>query len=177
MDVSVYNEYYFYLLERVGLYEKEIRTYSFLFKELFKTEFKWSLDRDENRAADGEELRRQFEEDTGGVTDDYDPCNMLEMLVALSLRCENDIMGTQGEDNTRQWFWDMLDNMGLDYYDNSRWNPSAVQRILNNVIFRRYDWNGNGGMFPLKNPPGDQRRVEIWYQMGSWLSENYDLVG
>ena len=102
---------------------------------------------------------------------------MLEMLVALSLRCENDIMGTQGEDNTRQWFWDMLDNMGLDYYDNSRWNPTAVQRILNNVIFRRYDWNGNGGMFPLKNPPGDQRRVEIWYQMGSWLSENYDLVG
>lgn len=177
MNTTVYSDYYIFLLEKVGLMESEMRAYSFLFHKLFNTEFKWTIDKDENRAADGEDLRREFEEDVGGLTDDYDPCNMLEMMVALACRCESDIMGVADEDNTRQWFWDMLDNLGLSYYDNSRYNPVAVERILNRLIFRRYDKTGKGGLFPLHNPKSDQREVEIWYQMGSWLNENYDLIG
>ena len=175
MNVTVYSDYYFFLLEKAGLMENEMRAYSFLFRKLFNTEFQWTIDKDENRAADGEDLRREFEEDVGGMTDDYDPCNMLEMMVALACRCESDIMGVADEDNTRQWFWDMLDNLGLSRYDNARWNPMAVERILNRLIFRRYEKSGKGGMFPLNDPKSDQRNVEIWYQMGSWLNEKYEI--
>lgn len=172
----MYSDYYNWLLDRVGVTISERQTYSFLFRELFKREFKWTIERDENRAADGEDLRREFEEETGSITDDYDNCNMLEMLVALSVRCENDIMALPDEDNTYQWFWEMLKNLGLDYYNNDRFSPVKVGKILDNVIFRRYDRNGKGGLFPLRNAKTDQRGVEIWYQMGSWLCENFDLV-
>lgn len=176
MNVLVYSEYYTWLLDKVGVTVNERQTYSFLFNELFKRDFVWTVDRDENRASDGEDLRKDFEEETGLLTDNYSSCSMLEMLVALSIRCEDDIMGLPDEDNTYQWFWQMLRNLGLDSFTNQRWNPMQVDRILNRLIFRRYDRNGNGGLFPLKNAKTDQRGVEIWYQMGSWLCENFDLV-
>ena len=80
-------------------------------------------------------------------------------------------------DNTRQWFWDMLNNTRLEEYDNNNWNRKAVIDIINMVIYRQYDYSGNGGLFPLRDPETDQRRVEIWYQLASWLNENYDLTG
>ena len=33
--------------------------------------------------------------------------------------------------------------------------------------------NGTGGLFPLKRPRVNQRRVEVWYQMSEYLMENY----
>lgn len=176
MNILVYSEYYSWLLDKVSVTVNERQTYSFLFSELFKRDFVWTVERDENRASDGEDLRKEYEEETGLITDNYSNCSMLEMLVALSIRCEDDIMGYPDEDNTYQWFWQMLRNLGLDAFTNQRWNPMQVDRILNRLIFRRYDRNGNGGLFPLKNPKADQRGVEIWYQMGSWLCENFDLV-
>lgn len=178
MNAAVYSDYYFYLLERVGLTSSEIGAYSCLFHRLFSKEFRWINDsKDINRAADGEKLRRDFKEDTGGQVDELAPCSILEMLVALSSRCENEIMGVPDVDNTRQWFWDMLNNLGLERYCDSRWNPTAVEKILDRMIFRQYDYSGNGGLFPLRSPASDQRDVEIWYQMASWLNENYDLTG
>lgn len=167
-------DYYYYLIDRVGLDGAEEREYSLLFHELYKTEFKWFVDLDENRAIDGTDLRRQYCEDTGEVIDELGPCSMLEMFVALSIRCEDDFMRTGDDDNTRVWFWDFIYNLRLDRYSNSNWNPCAVKKILSNVIFRKYRSDGNGGMFPLRNPKTDQREVEIWYQMSSWLRENYE---
>lgn len=179
MNAAVYKDYYNYLLERAGLTESEMRAYSNLFGRLFSKEFRWLDDsKDINRAADGEKLRNDFKEDVGGLTPSaFTPCSVLEMLVALSSRCENEIMGVPDIDNTRQWFWDMLNNLGLENYSNNRWNPTAVERILDRMIFRRYDYSGNGGLFPLRSPASDQRDVEIWYQLASWLNENYDLTG
>jgi hypothetical protein len=34
--------------------------------------------------------------------------------------------------------------------------------------------NGTGGLFPLKMPKVNQRRVEIWYQMSAFIEENFD---
>lgn len=172
----MYSDYYIWLLDRVNVTLSEKQAYSFLFNTLFKREFKWSIETDENRASDGEELRRQYEDETGNLTDDYEGCNMLEMLVALSIRCENDIMGLPDEDNTSHWFWEMLKNLGLDIYSNSRWDPVRVNSILDKLIFRKYKSDGSGGLFPLRNAKTDQRNVEIWYQMGSWLCENYDII-
>ena len=40
-------------------------------------------------------------------------------------------------------------------------------------VERRYKRSGEGGLFPLKNAAKDQRKVEIWYQLSSYLLENY----
>lgn len=144
-----------------------------LFKELYSTDFVWVVDMDENRAIDGASLRQKFAEDTGEKLSSKGPCNMLEMLVALSLRCDGDIMGERGDDNAKQWFWDVLYNLNLERFDNRHYDAMTVKKTLQNVIFRKYDRNGRGGLFPLRRSKIDQRGVEIWYQLNSWLHENY----
>ena len=170
------NDYYNWLLNRVGIKEADQKSYSYLFEDLFNREFEWFVERDKNRAIDGLDLRKEYEEETGDTVDEYSDCNMLEMIIALSIRCENDIMGVPDEDNTSHWFWDMIINMKLDKYKNSRYSARQVQSTLDNVIFRQYGKDGNGGLFPLKHSKNDQRNVEIWYQMASWLNENYNLT-
>lgn len=179
INATVYSDYYFYILERIGLTETETIAYSNLLRTLFERDFKWdiTIDRDSNRAEDGKDLRFEYENDGGEFIDDIIPCSFLEMITALSLRCENEIMWIPDVDNTRQWFWDILCNLRLEKFDNDNWNRNSVDRILDRAIFRQYDYAGNGGLFPLREPKTDQRKVEIWYQMASWLNENYDLSG
>ena len=79
------------------------------------------------------------------------------------------------QDNTAVLFWEMIDNLGLIGYDDASYadvrNRIRVSDILNNLIRRRYHRNGRGGLFPLKRPSCDQRKVEIWYQMNAYLME------
>lgn len=170
------NEYYHWLLDRVGIKKEDQEAYAYLFEDLYKREFEWFVDRDKNRALDGLDLRKEFEDETGNIADRYSNCNMLEMIVALAIRCENDIMGVPDEDNTTRWFWDMITNMKLDKYTNSRYSPKQVKETLDNVIFRQYERSGKGGLFPLRTSKTDQRKIELWYQMASWLNENYNLT-
>ena len=46
-----------------------------------------------------------------------------------------------------------------------------MDEILNIWLERRYDEDGKGNIFPLKDPIKDQKTVEIWYQMQSYLLE------
>ena len=113
------------------------------------------------------------------------PCTVLEMLIALAIRCESDIMHDDAcGDRTRLWFWEMIKNLGLiDYtddaymYDKSGSFDSEVNHIIDIFLERRYDKHGRGGAFPLRkyrtNYYSDQRKVEIWYQLSAWLIENY----
>lgn len=167
-------DYYDYLLERAGLYEKEKLDYSNLFHEMHATPFQWGVPMDDNRAIDGMALRKNYTEETGEIVENLGPCTFLEMLVGLAVRCEVDVMHDGYEDHTSVWFWAMLDNSGLSDYDNSKWNATKVDATIHKIIYRKYKENGQGGLFPLKNPVNDQRKVEIWYQLHGWLHENYD---
>jgi hypothetical protein len=99
---------------------------------------------------------------------------MLELIIALAYRCED--MTADVVDGNRQvqdWFWDLLSNSGLEGYTDEQYDERLVDEILNNIIYRRYDRYGRGGLFPLKNPKKDQRKVELWYQMNAYLVEKY----
>lgn len=145
------------------------KTHWTLLKQLYTKEFIWFIPNDDNRAEDGRELRHEFIA-AEGLTD-VDPawmelgCSMLEMLIALSRRAY-----FEDGHSVRDWFWILLRNLGLDTCtDKSRYERREVDEVLETVIHRRYDRNGNGGLFPLYNPAKDQRRVEIWYQLCEYL--------
>lgn len=147
------------------------RTYWTLFRQLYTKEFIWSVANDDNRAEDGRELRYEFIATEGILDEDVDPewmalgCSMLEMLIALSRRAS-----FEDGQTAREWFWIFLRNLGLDACtDRSRYVQRDVDGILDTVIYRRYDRNGNGGIFPLHHPAKDQRRVELWYQLCEYL--------
>lgn len=96
---------------------------------------------------------------------------MLEMLVALSRWIAFEAGG-----DSRDWFWHMLSNIEIDQYNDRVYNREAEERIqkaLNTVIWRIYNRNGTGGgLFPLKKAVRDQRDVELWYQLNTYLIEN-----
>ena len=142
--------------------------------------FEYSIPMDANREADGLELRYRFGYDQGidsrivaSCLDDQ-KCSVLEMMIALSVRCEEHIMGDPDiGDQTGKWFWGMIENLGLGHMPDTFYNDKAVDEALDRLINRTYAPNGEGGLFTVENCRGrDLRDVEIWYQMNWYLCEN-----
>lgn len=155
-------------------------SYRKLLRHLHRTEFFYSIPMDENRAEDGTDLRYRFGYEhayEGAVISSYldnRPCSVLEMLVALSIRCEENIMDDPALGNrTGQWFWNMIVNLGLGSMDDRRFDSAYTDDILNRFMERQYGPHGEGGLFTVKHPRQDMRTAEIWYQMNWYLDENF----
>ena len=183
-------EYFNWLIEHIGGPEDErVLKNSLLLDILFNRVFIWDenlVPMDRNRAADGLDLRHRFVEkytiklhyddypNNPKIIPFYDEpasnkCTILEMLIALAVRCEVSIMGDNETDNTPKWFWTMIDNLGLRECK----DESYINYILDNFEKHTYDFDGkNGCLFPMKHPREDLRNVEIWYQMCWWLNQH-----
>ena len=46
-----------------------------------------------------------------------------------------------------------------------------AEEVLDAVIFRNYEYDGRGGLFPLRYPDRDQRDEELWSQLNAYLLE------
>lgn len=179
LDVNVVRERYFnWILEQITT--PEIRDeYDKLFRVLDDIEFTWINEYDENRAADGIDLRSKFGEYMGYSYyiwhDALDrPCSLLEMMAALAIRCEDSIMGDEDfGDRTDVWFWNMVSTMGLEDETDDNIDELYVRGRCLRVLKRDYAPDGFGGFFYI---PGrnDMREVEIWYQLNYWLNEKFN---
>lgn len=154
--------------------------YTDLIKYLYMTEFKYVLPMDVNRCKDATAiLYLKYLNDMGieyDVRTVYErEVSVLEVLIALSFRCERDIMGEPGSYEDDKWFWIMLENLGLFEYENDRFNEDDVNYILQKWMNREFNYDGNGSIFPLFRPKRDQREIEIWDQMSDFLNENYPI--
>ena len=153
--------------------------YSDLMDYLYARQFTWIIERDENRASDGFEMRYRFVEQSGEYTyrDVYlyltHPTNCLEMMTALASRCEEHIMGDPSiGDNTGFWFWEMISNMHLDQMTNEYFDESYVEESVSEMLERKYQRNGDGGLFRTDDIDKDMRSVEIWCQL-CWYLRDY----
>lgn len=177
-DIS--NEYYHWLCDFVDINNSR-RSYFLLMQTLHHKQFLWSIPNDDSRANDGIMLRNRFVEDMKYGTDGLKllerPCSMLEMLIALAQRMDQIMDELDNVDKTAKWFWVLLKNIGLDKFTDERYydlgGELKILSVLNDVLERNYKKNGQGGLFPLKKPAKDQRKVEIWYQMSAYILENY----
>lgn len=132
--------------------------------------------RDENRAKDGIELRYRFVwENHYPAEVEYEldgPCSVLEMMVALALRCEETIMDDPHiGDRTPQWFRNMLVNLGLGSMSDDRFDRRYVDTVIERFLDREYDEDGRGGLFTVRHRDCDLREVEIAYQLFWYLDE------
>lgn len=148
-----------------------------LIMRLHDIEFKYLIARDRNRADDGIDLRRRFI-----LTHDYDniyqtvmrclngPCSVLEMIIALAVRCEETIMDNpEYGDRTSQWFWMMITNLGLGSMSDANFDRRVVDDIIRTFLSRKYRSDGAGGLFIIKHCNRDLRDVEIWHQLNWYL--------
>ena len=169
------DEYYRYLCGQLN--GSKYKKYSELISLLYNITFMDISGLDRNRVADAKNMYKAYFESEDAVPDE-DRCqpSVFEVLLALSIRCEQDIMGVPGSDENDKWFWIMLDNLGLLDFENKKINRISVleiRRIVDIFLRREYEFDGLGGILPLKNAENDQRKVELWYQLSSYLNENY----
>lgn len=163
-------EYFEWLVNLVSEQRFAKPVYQNLLMRLHNTEFRYSLRRDRDRAEDGEDLRYRFalfhDYDIPATLADLDgPCTILEMMVALAIRCEEQIADdTRYGDRTAQWFWNMIVNLGLGPMTDSMYDEEYVGVTLQRFLSRKYEPDGRGGLFRLRNCEEDLRRVEIWRQ-------------
>lgn len=153
-----------------------------LLKHLHRIEFYSIVPNDDNRGEDGKKLRTIFERETGHKALSLclnGPCSILEMLIGLAFRISNELEGGKNERSVEDCFWMMVDNLNLTWVDNFAYfqdgGNDAIGENIEKFLDRKYDRNGNGGLFPLKKSKKDQRTVEIWYQMAEYLLENFDF--
>lgn len=133
--------------------------------------FIYKLPLDSNRYADGIKLRKIYMKGANIPSVLYGEdkfCSVLEMLVALAIRCHDEMFDVT---SPAVFFWDWVRNLvpGL-----SR-NPDYILEAVNTWLAREFDEYGYGSPFPLRKirPVYDQRKVHIWSQMCGYLSENF----
>lgn len=149
-------------------------SYRKLFTFLHNTEFTYFVPHDENRAEDGIALRYRYClindcEDLEQYLDG--PCSVLEMMVALAIRCEERIMTDPSKgDRTAQWFWDMIRSLGLSSMSDYNFNEWEANNIMCKFLNRKYAPNGKGSLFTVKGWNRNARDVEIWHQLMAYLN-------
>lgn len=154
--------------------ERQNLSYWNLARQLHNKEFVYIVANDDNRWVDGRRLREEFLEDWDEETIPEVwislACSMLEMLIALSRRLE-----FQTDDASESWFWILIRNLDLFKYSDLHYNKAAredIDDVLDTVIWRKYSYSGEGGLFPLQRADMDQRQLEIWFQMHTYLLAN-----
>lgn len=152
--------------------------YRKLFGYLYNTEFTYTLPMDGNRFEDGVNLRyrfgREHDLDQNMIASylDFRPCSVLEMVIALALRCEDQIMDNPDLGNrVGQWFWEMIVNLGLGKMTDANFDPEYVDQVMYIFLNHQYDRDGTGGLFKIHDRTKDMRSAEIWYQMCWHLNE------
>jgi hypothetical protein len=149
------------------------RSYWKLVRKLYSTPFVGLVGNDVNREIDGKQLRQEFLDQVHADLVDEDwlnlDCSVLEMLIGMARRVSFDSYGHPSE-----WFQKFLSNLEIRGYTDAVWGHAIeleVSEILDTFVNRKYDYDGNGGIFPLRDPPEDQRETELSYQMSLYIME------
>lgn len=175
------NDYLEWLMDIVDI----PNDYYLLSTKLLSKSFYSAIDRDINRARDGEALRDEYLLSIGDPdTIDPDltiifsePCSVLEMLVALSRRIDLEIQpDPDGTYRPDKWFWLMIYNLGLDFYSDRDYDENQIDQILTVFLDRSYGKDGIGSLFPVQKSGQkldiSAENTEIWFQMQTYILDN-----
>lgn len=183
MNTGLYcdREYFSWLCNFIEAgYDRPYAVYRKLLWRLYLTPFT-SLDiYDNDRAADGKQLRLEY----GGriFADEHENslCSMLEMMIAFSQRIEAPYLYKFNTERAYVWFWLMVQSLGLDSYQDDCWDDeqtnNPVDICLCNFNYRARDSAGmmTNPLFRLSSPEKYNRT--LWDQMMAWVTENYDTL-
>lgn len=146
----------------------EAISYDALLDYLYRKEFTYSIENDENRLQDGLDLRYRF---AGNKS--FEPCSVLEMMIALADRIESTIMDDPTYGNrTGQWFWRMITNLGLGSMTDDQFDIRYVEEVVDRFLDREYEPDGRGGLFTVRGSGYDLRNVEIWI-IAMWYLDSF----
>ena len=183
MPFTLKMRYYDWLCSFIikGQFPPEMK-YEKVIQYLFFRDFTYSIPNDKNRYRDGLDLRYRFGmELTGNDIDEArhiaeminrsQRCSVLEMMIALAIRMEEEIMDNPAIGNrTSHWFWRMMSNLGLSGMTDDIYDEKEVKDIIDRFLNRDYAPDGTGGLFRVRGIKEDMRDAEIWWQMNWFLN-------
>lgn len=161
----------------VSLVDDEIGTLAYDYSQLMgflnDISFRWSIRLDEDRATDGVSMRGIYDYEFGrgqlSVEEELEdvPCSVLEMLVALSLRCYDEYLSGFDEDiaSPHKVFYDMITNLGLEKETDDVFSFDFCVKKVEVFLDRTYEKDGYGNIFRVNPKNLDCRKTEIWWQM------------
>ena len=172
-------KYFNYLVEEVELDGKS-EHYSMLLEKLFKSPFEASerfeldIDRVKN-ALDMREFwaskhvsrafRHEFLDSFG------EGISVLEFMVSLSKSMSDTLYF---DEKLEDFFWPMIENLGLDCMNDDEFDEAIVDDILTNLWLRKYKRDGSGGgLFYVPNAKFDMRKIDFMLQANLWISYNF----
>lgn len=163
------HEYFRWLQSQVGKGSR----YTHLLTLMHEKEFVWFVPNDDNRSQDGRDLRLEFiheelDDESGTAAFRCQPVSVLEVMIGLTRRLE-----FETDCDALNWAAILIENLGL-HECKGRLSPGQVDYVndqLDDLVWRRYHPDGTGGFFPLAWPDKDQTKVELWYQMSSYINE------
>lgn len=180
--VNEYFEWMYHLVCNVDYCNKV--SYKKLLGLLNSIDFVPIMEMDENRMEDGKDFRYQFGFDNGYSNEyirenlDIYNCTMLEMMVALSYKVENQITADNiYGDRTSQWFWEMITNLGLNHMNDNNFDEVYCREVINNFLNREFKPDGEGSLFKFVQPLDDMRNVDIWCACMWYLNETIYTEG
>ena len=172
---DVVGKYEDYLLSKVNY--KDNLLFKRIMDKLFHTKYVPYMGLDVNRGEDGLSLRIGYTMDHSLPPEYLDrelgtECTVLEMMVALAIRCELDVAGDPtGDDRTAHWFDVMIESMGLNQYTDNFYNVDSVASIIWKMQNHDYLPNGEGGLFKIPEGTGfDMTKIETWSQMNAYIT-------
>jgi len=143
------NKYRKYLLHKVNHSDcREVQA-------LFDAPFYYSIYLDKNRVSDAMDLRSEYNGDIEG------PPNCLEVMVALAVRAEEQVLGLDYSDRGLI-FKVMLNSLFV--------TDEPLEAQIQRMLDREYDFDGFGGLFYIPNVDTDMRDVHIYHQMMMYVN-------
>lgn len=148
-------------------------SYRKIFSLMYDIDFDFYIKKDVNRAIEGMDLRNRFGaekhiENIDEILDD--PCNVLEVMIALAIRIEGIMDNPLYGDRTSQWFWQMMSSLGLNLMTDDVYDEKRAIKIIYDFLERRYRPDGKGGLFYIRNCNEDLTQLEIWDQVCIYLN-------
>ena len=175
LDWSI-RQYNQWLLEKIHGYDVQYSDFSKLLDLLSSIDYVYYAyhnGSDKDRYRDGLDLRNLYSEATNDfyILSWTQDCSVLEMLIALAIKIDFGLMGIPNKDNSYYWFWLMIKNLGLDKMTDKNFDEFYIRDIINSWLNRDIDFNGSGGIFPLKYSESDQRNESTWNQLNNYINE------
>ena len=167
--------YFNWLIRKVGIEHNWIEP---LLLTLNDIQFTYIIAMDENRAADGLELRGDYEYEVGQHPEEPFEGNnpsVLEVLIGIAKRLEHTSGLTWSSGDWLRLFLRNLELIDEDrnifYGSNAQWvRRDYVEYRVSIFMDRTYDADGlYGGLFVIQGYTGDLRRMELFKQWTEYL--------
>ena len=165
--------YFSWLVEKID--NGQAGNYSKLLSFLYDKAFDYIIPDDMARFNDGINLRYIYEDEGHSIMDHAQgDCTILEMLVALCMRIEEQMCDPEVGDQCWRWFWIFIENLGLLSENNASFTLEYVSSVIDDFLNRAYDSDGyDTSIVRVDDPNKDCRSENLWMQVNWYLNEKF----